>query len=135
MKKNKMTVGFVLSICAAILSVAAAITYTQVMYRISSVYVMFAAVAVLTCAAAVIKVFPASVLPILNALLIGSGAVWGAKNMVNQLGYVVAGLDGVDTIKSFIVFEVFAVLALLVNLVAGFMRQRRDAEQAVVVTE
>ena len=58
---------------------------------------------------------------ILSALL-ASAAVWGTQLMVNQLGYVYAGLDGVDTIMPWIYFMVCTVCGMLLSIFASFAR-------------
>ena len=49
--------------------------------------------------------------------------------MVNQIGYVVSGLDGVETIQSFIIFCVICVLGMLLNIVASFLPMAEAAEE------
>lgn len=41
--------------------------------------------------------------------------------MVNQIGYVISGLDGMDTIMSFIIFCSLAVVGMILNIVASFL--------------
>ena len=48
--------------------------------------------------------------------------------MVNQIGYVISGLDGMDTIMSFIIFCSLAVVGMLVNIVASFLPIAKEAE-------
>ncbi len=135
MKKGKLTIGFIFSLIAAVLALVACIVYTQVMYTMTPVYILLIAAVVLACLAFVLKPFPAEILPVVNGFLIASAAVWGAKNMVNQIGYVVSGLDGIETIQTWIVFTAIAVVAIIVNIIAGFLPQRKQEDVAKVVSE
>ena len=69
----------------------------------------------------------AGLIPIVNAALLASAAVWGASLMVNQISYVVAGLDGMDTIQGFIVFAVLCVCGMLLNIIAAFLPAAKEA--------
>ena len=69
----------------------------------------------------------ANYIPVLMSFLLFSAAVWGTYLMVNQLGYVVAGLDGMDTIQSYIVFVGLTVAAGLFAVVASFLRMAKEA--------
>jgi hypothetical protein len=127
MMKNK-TVGFYITLVAAILSAIACLLYRSVMYRLGVVYVL-CIVAVVFAVLAVAASFKGSAgklcdfVPVVNAVLMASAAVWGVNLMVNELGYVVADLDTFDAIQSFIVFEVVAVVSLILNIVGSFMKQ------------
>ena len=48
--------------------------------------------------------------------------------MVNQIGYVVSGLDGIDTIMSFIIFCSVAVVGMILNIVASFLPVAKEVE-------
>lgn len=125
--KNK-TIGFYMTLLAAILSIVACVLYVKVMYTLPVVYVFCVAAVVLT-----VIVIAASakktesklygLLPVANAILMASAAVGGVNLMVNELGYVVAGLDSFDSIISFVIFEAFAVVSMILNIVASFMKQ------------
>ena len=69
---------------------------------------------------------------LLDAVLMASAAVWSANLMVNQIGYVISGLDGIDTIMSFIVFCALAVISMLLNIIASFLPMAKDS---ITVTE
>ena len=117
-----------MTLLAAILSIVACVLYVKVMYTLPVVYVFCVAAVVLT-----VIVIAASakktesklygLLPVANAILMASAAVGGVNLMVNELGYVVAGLDSFDSIISFVIFEAFAVVSMILNIVASFMKQ------------
>ena len=125
MGKFKRGLSVYLTVVAGILAIVAAILYRGVMYRYQPVYYMLIAAAVIACVRYVLAGFMprvASYLPICMAVLLASAAVWGTQLMVNQLGYVYAGLDGVSTIMTWIYFVGFAAAGMVLSIVASFMR-------------
>lgn len=120
------TAGFYLTIAALLLSVAGVILYGSVMYKLTLVYGLLGAAIVLGVLVFVLggKTIGA-VIPVLNAVLMASAAVWAASLMVNQIGYVIAGLDGIETIQSFIVYEAVAVIGMLFNIIASFLPMKK----------
>jgi hypothetical protein len=125
--KNK-TVGFYITLVAAILSAIACIIYRSVMYRLGAVYMLCIIAVLIAIATVVMSVKNGSnkiydFVPVVNAVLMASAAVWGVNLMVNEIGYVVADLDTFDAIQSLVVFEVIAVISLILNIVASFMKQ------------
>jgi hypothetical protein len=125
--KNK-TVGFYITLVAAILSAIACIIYRSVMYRLGVVYVLCIIAVLIAIATVAMSVNNGSnkiydFVPVVNAVLMASAAVWGVNLMVNEIGYVVADLDTFDAIQSLVVFEVVAVISLILNIVASFMKQ------------
>lgn len=127
---QKKSIGFIFTFIAAALSLVACIVYTKVMYTLPAVYVFLILAIVVTIALVVVSKGDSILqdfLPILGAIFNAAAAGAGFYLMVNQLGYVVAGLDGVDTIQSFIVFEVFAILAMIVSIVGNFLPLKKEA--------
>ena len=123
--KNKLGFGAYMSIVAAILSVVACVLYRSVMYQYQPVFFMLIGAA----AAAVIglllaKVLPgvANYIPIIMSFLLFSAIVWGSNLVVNQLGYVVAGLEPVSTIISYFIFVGFTLAAGVVAIIASFLK-------------
>lgn len=117
--------GFYLTAIAAVFSFAGIFIYNTVMYRFTPVYFLLTAAVVLKVLVAVISGFAGNkavfnLLPIANAVLMASAAVWSVFLMVNQIGYVVASLDPVSTITTFITFVIVAVAAMLLNIAASF---------------
>lgn len=125
MGKFKRGFSSLLTLVAAILAIVAAILYRGVMYRFQPVYFMLIAAAVLGALRYLLAGFMprvASYFPVCMAALLGSAAVWGTQLMVNQLGYVVAGLDGMSTIMTWLYFMGFTVVGMLLCIVAAFVR-------------
>ena len=113
------------ALIAAVLAVVAAIIYRGVLYRFQPVYYLMIGAAVLAC----LRFFLASRLPVLAAYfpicaaaLFASAFVWGTSLMVNQLGYVYAGLDPVSTVMSWIWFAAICFIGMILSIVAAFRR-------------
>ncbi len=126
---KKKAGGFYLTILAAILAIVGIFLYGSVMYKMKAVYILLAVAIVLGVLAFILagRTSIANVVPVINAALMASAAVWSASLMVNQIGYVIAGLDGMDTIQGFITFCVVAVVGMLLNIVASFMSMAKEA--------
>lgn len=132
MKGNaKKAAGFYLALLAGIFSVIGIVLYGSVMYTFTPVYYMLGAavaldvlVSVLTAVMGSREVF--SLLPVVNAVLMACAVVWGTNLMVNQLGYVFAGLDGMDTIMSYIYYVAVATVSMLVNIIASFLPMEKE---------
>lgn len=135
MKTNKKSMGTYLTLAAGILAVVSAIVYTQVMYTIIPVYIFLAAAVVLAVLTFVMagasKPAPriaAGFLPVIAAAMLACAAGWGTSPMVNQLGYVVSGLDGVDTITTYIIFVAAAVVGMVASIIASFLPMSKSTE-------
>ncbi|HJC74210.1 MAG TPA: hypothetical protein H9697_04585 [Candidatus Mediterraneibacter faecavium] len=124
----KKSVGFYFTVIAAVLVIAGTVMYTSVMYTNPLVYGFL--IAAIVRAVLIIalsgkygdKAFY-NWTPVIGAVLAACAAVWGAELMVNQIGYIVSGLDEMSTIMSFIYYEVVMVIALLVWIIASFLKQ------------
>ena len=122
--KNKLGIASVLALVTAVLAVVAAFLYKSVMYQYQPVYTMLYAAAIVAVLGVVIATkLPkiASYVPIALAVLMASAAIWGTQLMVNQIGYVIAGLDGVETIITYIYFVFFAAAGMLISIIASFL--------------
>lgn len=130
MANNKLGFGAYMSIVAGILAIVACVLYRTVMYQYQPVYFMLIGAAVLAVLGLLIgKAIPklANYIPVVMVFLLFSAIVWGSMLMVNQIGYVIAGLDGVDTILSYFIFVGFTLAAGVVALVASFLRMGEKA--------
>ena len=125
MSEKKLGFGAYMSIVAGILAIVACILYRTVMYQYQPVfYMLIAAAAVAVLGLLLAKMMPkvANYAPVIMSVLLFSAIVWGSMLMVNQIGYVIAGLDGVSTILSYFVFVGFTLAAGVVALVASFLK-------------
>ena len=123
MKKEK-SIGVYLTLAGGIIAVIAVILYRTVMYKYQPVnYMLIGAIAVSVLGFLIASAVPAlaGLAPVVGAALMASSVVWGASLMVNQIGYVVAGLDGVDTIMSFIIFAIVALVGMVMYIIAAFL--------------
>ena len=126
--KNKMGIGVILAVIAGILAAVAAGLYMTVMYRMSQVYIFLLAATVLALLGFAISTKVPKLsgyIPVIMAALLAFAAVRGTELMVNQLGYVVAGLDGMDTIMSYIQFVSVTAAAMLVSIIASFTKMAK----------
>ena len=120
-------IGFYLTLVACVLALVDIIVYTQVMYKMPSVFVALILVIVVECTAFFLNNrILNNILPVIQAVLLGFAAAQSFYVMVNQLGYVVAALDTVDTIVSFIVFVAIAVVGMILCWISGFMKQEAE---------
>ena len=122
--KARKTTGSYLALAGGILAAAAIVLYRNVMYIYQPVYYFLAG----AVAAAVICFLIGGALPrlaglctVAGAALMASAAVWGTSLMVNQIGYVYARLDGVDTIRSFIIFTCVSAVGMILFIAASFL--------------
>ena len=119
MNKNKKSIGLYLTLVAGIIAIVEAVYYGKVMYTFQPVYYFLAAAIVLAVLSFVLVGFNKVItgfIPVVNAV------------MVNQIGYVISGLDGMDTIISFIIFCSLAVVGMILNIVASFLPVAKEAE-------
>ena len=123
MEKNKIGFGAYMAIVAGILAIVACVLYRTVMYQFKPVYYMLIAAVVAVLGLLLAKALPkfANYFPVCMSVLLFSAIVWGSMLMVNQIGYVIAGLDGVETIMSYFIFVGFTLAAGVVALVASFL--------------
>ncbi|HJD02428.1 MAG TPA: hypothetical protein H9750_07525 [Candidatus Mediterraneibacter excrementavium] len=127
----KKSAGFYFTIVATILFIVGTVMYTSVMYTNTVVFVMLALAIIWEVLVIVLsgkfgdKAF-FNWTPVIGAVLAAAAAVWGAELMVNQIGYVIAGLDEMGTIMSFIYYEVVMVVTLLVCIICSFLKQTKD---------
>ncbi len=115
--------SFYLTGLAAILTLVALIVYNSVMYTYTLIYVLLVAALVLEVLPLFLNIpFLTGAAPVANAVLNGAAGMGSAVVMVNQIAYVVTGLDQMSTIVSYIVFASVAIVTMLVNIVAAFLK-------------
>lgn len=129
MMKNKKAIASILIVLAAVLAIVSIILYGSVMYKYTPVYFMLGGAAVLALAGFVLAgKLPrfSGYFPICVSALLASAAVWGSQLMVNQIGYVVAGLDGIETIQPWILFLAVTVVAMIISIIASFLPMTKE---------
>ena len=123
MKQGKKRGAF-FTIIAGILALAACVVYIGVMYKLPIVFVLLLAAAVVSAAAYVGKVGVVTTLaPAVIAFLSATAVIWAVNPMVNQLGYVVSGLDDISTVIALIISGALMAASMVVAIVASFMPQ------------
>lgn len=130
MNKNVRSVGVYLTLAGGIIAAVSMFLYTKVMYRLSIVnYFLIGAIVLAVLAVILAGVVPviANLIPVAGAALMASAAVWGTNLMVNQIGYVYAGLDGMNTITGWIIFLVACLIGMILNVVAAFLPSAKTA--------
>ncbi len=129
MNKYKRNFGAYLAVFAGILAIVALILYNGVMYQLPVVRLLLIAAALVGVLHLLLSgMIPriAAYLPICQSVLLVSAAVWGSNLMVNQIAYVVSGLDGMDTILGWVLFLAFTVVAFIISLIAAFWRVKAE---------
>ncbi len=120
--KNKSG-GFYLTGLSAILTIAALVVYGNVMYTYTAITVLLAAALVIELLSLVwSNEILTGVAPVVNTALLASAGVWSASVMVNQIAYVISGLDQIGTIISYIIYASVVIVAALLNVVASFLK-------------
>lgn len=122
-----------LTIIVCVLAVVARVLYDKVSNTdVIVTYLLYGVIGVAVVGLILVQFLPrvANYIPIVLAALMASVAVWATGPMVNQLGWVVAGLDEFSVLMPYIYFMACAVLGLLVSIIAAFLPMSRRVEQA-----
>ena len=116
--------GSFFTLIAGILAIAACVVYVTVMYKLPIVFVLLIAAAALAAASFVgVKNTVTTLAPAVIAFLSATAVIWAVNPMVNQLGYVVSGLDDISTVIALIISGVLMAASMIVAIVASFMPQ------------
>ena len=123
MKQGKKRGAF-FTIIAGALALAACVVYIGVMYKLPIVFILLIAAAAVSAAAFVGKAKVVTTLaPAVIAFLSATSVIWAVNPMVNQLGYVVSGLDDISTVIALIISGALMVASMVVAIVSSFMPQ------------
>ena len=126
--KQKKKIGIFLTLFAGILSIVSCIVYTQVMYTLPVVYIAMIALVLVAAASFFANLdILTKIAPVLAAFLAATAIIWGVNPMVNQIGYVIAGLDEIGTILPLLISMGIMVLVMLMTIVSSFMKQKEEA--------
>ena len=116
--------GSFFTIIAGALALAACVVYIGVMYKLPIVFILLIAAAAVSAAAFVGKAKVVTTLaPAVIAFLSATSVIWAVNPMVNQLGYVVSGLDDISTVIALIISGALMVASMVVAIVSSFMPQ------------
>lgn len=125
--KQERKRGTFFTLIAGILAVAACVVYITVMYKLPVVFVALIAAAALAAASFMgVNRIVTILAPAVIAFLSATALIWAINPMVNQLGYVVSGLDDISTVITLIISGALMVGAMIVAIVASFMPQNMN---------
>ena len=122
MKDRK--IGSYMTLVAGILAIAALVVYIFVMYKLPIVFValILSGVAAACSFSGKVPVLT-KIAPVLLAFLLATAIIWAVNPMVNQLGYVVSGLDDISTVMALLISGGIMVIAMILAIVSAFLRQ------------
>lgn len=122
--KNK-ALGSYLAAVAAVLSLAAVVVYNFVSIQNSAVMGLLIGAVVLAAASVALSKLVennwiVALLPVATSVVITLAIGNAFTPMVDQLGFVVSGLDPVSTIAGFITYVVITAIAMIASVVSCF---------------
>ncbi len=117
--KNK-SVGFYLTLAAAVLMLIGLPFYAQSAYAISTVYIMTAIVAVAVVGMFLTKGEIANGLCIAGTVAAAAAVIFSFSTQLDAIGYVLSGLFTFSQIQGFVVFAVLAIVGWLLLIIASF---------------
>ncbi len=116
--------GAFFTLIAGILALAACIVYIFVMYKLPVVFIALILATAAACGAFMsVNKTLTTLAPALIAFLSATAIIWAVNPMVNQLGYVVSGLDDISTVMPLLISAGLMVCAMIVGIIASFMPQ------------
>lgn len=121
---KKYGAASLLTVVVGILAIIARIVYLKVINTADIVSdVLYVAIAVAIVGLLLVQVLPrvSNYVPILLAALLGYAAVAATNPMVNQIGWVIAGLDAITVLISYIWFIGCTVGGMMVAIIAAFL--------------
>ena len=125
--KQERKRGTFFTLIAGILAVVASIVYITVMYKLPIVFIALIAAAALSAASYMgVNKVVTTLAPAVVAFLSATAIIWAVNPMVNQLGYVVSGLDDISTVITLIISGALMVASMIIAIVAAFMPQTVD---------
>lgn len=127
--KNK-ALGFYLAAVAAVLSLVGVIVYNSVLIKESTVTTLMIIAIVLCAGTAVLsklidKQWIVALLPVASSAVLTFAIGTAFTPMIDQIAYVISGLDPISTISALIAFVVIAVVALIASVVSCFVSHEK----------
>ena len=129
--KNKYGAASLLTAVVGILAIIARVIYMKVINTNDMVSgFLYAAIVVAVVGLVLVQLLPrvANYTPIVLAALMASAAVWATNPMVNQIGWVIAGLDAITVLISYVWFIGCTVGGLMVSIIAAFLSMSKRAD-------
>lgn len=124
--KMKRTIGFYITVLAAIAAVAGLVCYNTAQNKLSIVTALTAAAIIVVAAAIILSMTMGfkswmNLTAMAGALLMAGALVESFTTQLDALGYLVAGLYTLDQVIGFLRFAALAAVALLLFIIASFM--------------
>ena len=117
-------IGSFLTLIAGVLAAVACVVYIFAYYKLPAVFIFLILAAVVSgCAFAGVNKIVTGIAPVIVAVLASSAVIWSVNPMVNQLGYVISGLDDISTVMSFIIAAALMAVSMIVAIVSSFLPQ------------
>ena len=117
--KNK-SVGFYLTLAAAVLVLIGLPFYAQSAYAIPTVYIMAAIVAVAVVGMFLTKDEIANGLCIVGTVAAAAAVIFSFSTQLDAIGYVLSGLFTFDQIQGFVIFAALAIIGWILLIIASF---------------
>ena len=123
---QKKTVGYYMTMLAAILSLIALFLYQGVLIKVTAPSAASAAAVVVFVLLTLLEskinsVILLRLIAFVNAVLMAFALISGLAPMINQIGFVYAGLDPMSTISAVVAFAALSGISMLLNIVASFI--------------
>lgn len=119
--------GFYFALVAAALALIGIAAYGGVQFQTDGVTLLLGISAALMLLATLLSGLLGDKLAlrsvtIVNAVLMTLAAMRALSPMINQIGFVVAGLDGFETLSGLVTFEALCLSGVLLNILASFVK-------------
>ena len=122
----KKSVGFYLTVIAAIAAVIGVINYISASGATASVMILTAAAVIveilMIIGLAVLKSrFILNLFPAACSILMSAAVAFSFNTQVDGLGFLISGMYSFDDMKNFLLFAGFGVLAAVLYIISSFM--------------
>lgn len=122
----KKSVGFYLTVIAAVAAVIGVINYISASGATESVMILTAAAVIveilMIIGLAVLKSrFILNLFPATCAILMSAAVAFSFNTQVDGLGFLISGMYSFDDMKNFLLFAGFGVLAAVLYIISSFM--------------
>lgn len=122
---GKKSVGFYLTVIAAVAAVIGVINYISASGATESVMILTAAAVIIEIlmiiGLAVVKSrFVLNLFPTVCAILMSAAVAFSFNTQVDGLGFLISGMYSFDDMKNFLLFAGFGVLAAVLYIISSF---------------
>lgn len=125
-------IGFYLSLGTSLLLLISLIIYLTLRNTISGVTLCLVFALICSLLPSILSlVIPNErvlLLEVPTAVLTTISVIWSLFSWIDQLGYVVAGLDPFSTVAGYIAFVIFGIIALILSIVTSFCSIEKEVK-------